>query len=241
MAKDYKVVFKATVDTTQLQAEANKALQNTKVTFNTKGLQGYGTAAKQSAGMLGEFNAQLKNLGSTIPKVAAFGVATAAIGLFTSGLKDAVQQVVEYDKSIEELEKVVGAFTETELREFSSEVVEVGERLSSTMTDVTDAVTTFVKTGASLEESLGLAEVAIQMQHTADETLDAATAAETLIAVMRAYPELAGDTEHIADAINNVSANFAISSGQIITNFSKVAATMSVGNTTMEETLGLTK
>lgn len=238
--KNYQVVFSATIDAKQLQAEADKIAGKTKMNFNAKGITDFGNAAKSSGGMLGEFTNQLTNLSSTIPKVAAFGVATAAIGAFTAALHDGIQEVVDYDKSIEELEKVVGSFGDEELQNFSEQIGNIAESLSATMTDVVDATTTFVKTGASLEESMGLAEVAIQMQHTADETLEAATAAETLVAVTRAYPEMADDTQHVADAINNVSANYAISSGQIITNFGKVAATMAAGNTTMEQTLGLT-
>lgn len=200
MAKNYQVVFQATIDPTSLQNELNR-IGKQKLNLNAKGLTDFGNAAKSSGGMLQGFTSAFKNLGATAGKVVAFGSITAAIGMVTSALRDGIEEVVAYDKSIEELEKVVGAFSDEGLQNFSEQIGEIAESLSATMTDVVDATTTFVKTGASLQESMDLAEVAIQMQHTADETLEAATAAETLVAVTKAWDDIGYSADHIADAI----------------------------------------
>lgn len=102
MAKNYKVVFQATIDTKQLETEAKQALSGVKLNVNAGGIKSVGAAAKTSSGLLGEFGTQLKNLPSTLSKVAAFGVATSAIGLFTDALRSGVDAVFEMDAALVE-------------------------------------------------------------------------------------------------------------------------------------------
>lgn len=157
--KNYQVVFSATIDAKQLQAEANKIAGKTKLNLNSKGITDFGNAAKSSSGMLGEFTSQLNNLGSTIPKVAAFGVATAAIGAFTAAASDAVSQVFELDSAITEFRKVSELSGEG-LEEYTDKLANLGSEVARTRSEMVQASTEFVKSGYSEEDSAILAQMA---------------------------------------------------------------------------------
>lgn len=203
MAKNYKVVFQATIDTSQLQAEAQKALGNTSIPFNTKGIKGYGAAAKQSAGLLGEFGAQLRNLGSTIPKVGAFAVATTAIGLFTGGVRSAIDQVFELDAAVTEFRKVSDLSGEA-LDDYTDKLSNLGSEVARTKAEMVSAATEFKKSGYDEEDSATLAQIAAMYQNIADEQIDAGESASFIIAQMKAFNITAEDSMHIIDAVNEV-------------------------------------
>ena len=82
-----------------------------------------------------------------------------------------------------------------------------------------DAATEFKKSGFSDEDSATLGFI---------------------IAQLKAFNLEASDAEHVIDAVNNVSNNFAVSSSDLSTNLGKASAALASGNTSFEETLGLT-
>lgn len=56
---------------------------------------------------------------------------------------------------------------------------------------------------------------------------------------MKAFNLTAQDSEHIINAVNEVSNNTAVSSADIATNIGKASAALAVGNNTYEESLAL--
>lgn len=198
--KNYQVVFSATIDAKQLQAEANKIAGKTKLNFNAKGMTDFGNAAKSSSGMLGEFTSQLTNLGSTIPKVAAFGVATAAIGAFTGAVNDAISQVFELDSAITEFRKVSDLSGEA-LDDYTDKLADLGAEVARTRSEMVQASTEFVKSGYSEEDSATLAQIASMYQNIADEEISAGDSASFIIAQMKAFGIEAEDSMHIIDAV----------------------------------------
>ena len=56
---------------------------------------------------------------------------------------------------------------------------------------------------------------------------------------MKAFGIEAGNAEHIIDAVNAVSNNYAVSSGQLAKTLGNMSAALSVGNNSFEESLGL--
>ncbi|MBQ0088562.1 MAG: phage tail tape measure protein [Prevotellaceae bacterium] len=198
--KNYQVVFSATIDAKQLQAEVDKIAGKTKMNFNAKGITDFGNAAKSSGGMLGEFTSQLTNLSSTIPKVAAFGVATAAIGAFTAAASDAVSQVFELDSAITEFRKVSELSGEG-LEEYTDKLANLGSEVARTRSEMVQASTEFVKSGYSEEDSAILAQMAAMYQNIADEEISAGDSASFIIAQMKAFNIEAQDSVHIIDAV----------------------------------------
>lgn len=97
----------------------------------------------------------------------------------------------------------------------------------------------FKKSGFSEKDSLELGRVASMYQNVADVELSAGDAANFIVSQMKAFNMTAQDSEHIVDAVNQVSNNFAVSSADIATNIGKASAAMATGNVTYEQSVGL--
>ena len=102
-----------------------------------------------------------------------------------------------------------------------------------------DAATSFKKAGYSEEDSAQLALVASLYQNIADEALTAGESADFIISQMKAFNLTAADSEHIVNAVNEISNNMAVSSSDLATNIGKASAALAVGNNTYEESLAL--
>lgn len=102
-----------------------------------------------------------------------------------------------------------------------------------------DAATEFKKSGFSESESADLALVAQMYRNIADEEITAGESANFIISQMKAFNLTAADSEHIINAVNNVSNNMAVSSADLATNLGKASAALAVGNNTYEESLAM--
>ena len=76
-------------------------------------------------------------------------------------------------------------------------------------------------------------------QNVSDESISASESASFIIAQMKAFGIEASNAEHIIDAVNAVSNNYAVSSGQLAKTLGNMSAALSVGNNSFEESLGL--
>ena len=102
-----------------------------------------------------------------------------------------------------------------------------------------DAATEFKKSGFSESDSADLALVAQMYRNIADEEITAGESANFIISQMKAFNLTAADSEHIINAVNNVSNNMAVSSAALATNLGKASAALAVGNNTYEESLAM--
>lgn len=102
-----------------------------------------------------------------------------------------------------------------------------------------EAATEFRKNSFNDSDSATLAKVATTFQNVSDEAISAGDSASFIIAQMKAFGIEAGNAEHIIDAVNAVSNNYAVSSGQLAKNLGNMSAALSVGNNSFEESLGL--
>lgn len=102
-----------------------------------------------------------------------------------------------------------------------------------------EAASEFRKNSFNDEDSAVLAKVATTFQNVADESMSAADSASFIIAQMKAFNIEAQNAESIIDAVNAVSNNYAVSSGQLAQNLGNMSAAMAVGNNTFEQSLGM--
>lgn len=102
-----------------------------------------------------------------------------------------------------------------------------------------EAATQFRKNSFNDSDSATLAKVATTFQNVADESVSAADSASFIIAQMKAFNIEADNAEHIIDAVNVVSNNYAVSSGQLAQNLGNMSAAMATGNNTFEQSLGM--
>lgn len=177
-------------------------------------------------------------LANIFKKVVEFGLVTDVIQLFSQVIREAVSAVFELDAAVTEFKKVSDLSGDA-LDDYTEKLGKMGQEVARTRAEMVDAATTFRKSGYSDEESATLARVATMYQNVADEAISAGESADFIISQMKAFNIEAEDAEHIIDAINEVSNNFAVSSTDLATNIGKASAALAVGGNTYEEVLGL--
>lgn len=175
---------------------------------------------------------------STAGKVAKFGAITAIFGLVTRAIGEAVSSVKELDASLTELKKV-SDLSGSGLENYTASAFNMARELSSTASNVTDATASFVQAGYSLGEAQGLSKYAIMLQTIADETMETETATNFLTSTIKAFNLTASDSEHIIDAVNEVSNKYALTSNDLSENMGKVAGVAGIAGVSMEELIGL--
>lgn len=106
---------------------------------------------------------------------------------------------------------------------------------------MTDATTGWIKAGYSEEDAATLSKVSSLLQNTADEELSAAEATSILVSQLKAYDISAQDAITVTDIINKVSAEYAVSSGDISKGLTVASASMATfGNDIYQTTALLT-
>ena len=203
--------------------------------LNGKNLNSVASASEKSAKGMRSFASE--TLGVT-KKVVQFGAITAIIRGVTSGMGDMVKNVYELDGALTEFRKV-SDLSGKGLEQYTDQAYKVGKTVARTGTEMIQAATEFKKSGFSEKDSLELGRVASMYQNVADVELSAGDAANFIVSQMKAFNMTAQDSEHIVDAVNQVSNNFAVSSADIATNIGKASAAMATGNVTYEQSVGL--
>lgn len=241
------VTAKGTKEVTQLSDGMGKLYETTKV-MNKEGevLSNRVTKARTSFNNMSESvqksSKHVRTLGEdfalTTAKVAKFGAITALIGAFTSSITEAVQSVKELDDSLTELKKV-SDLSGDGLQEYTDQAFKMARELSTTASNVTDAVALFVQAGYDLGEAQNLAKYSIMLQSIADKTMDAETATGFLTSTMKSMNMTASEAEHVISAVNEVSNQFSITSNDLSENIGKVAGVANVAGVSYEELIGL--
>lgn len=150
-----------------------------------------------------------------------------------------IDTAIELDTAFTELSKVTD-LTRDDFDRLTQQAYELGSEVAKTTTEVVNAMTEFARAGFSVEESSGiLAKNALMWTNIADGTVDASESANMIISVMKAFNVEAENTTHIIDALNEVSNNYAVSSGELSNSLTKSSAVLANANVTFEEQLGL--
>lgn len=200
-----------------------------------KGFQAYVKGSKEATKANKKFGASTLDI---TKKVIQFGATTAVIRGVTSGMGDMVKNVYELDGALTEFKKV-SDLSGKGLEKYTDQAYKVGKTVARTGTEMIQAATEFKKSGFSEKDSLELGRVASMYQNVADAELTAGEAANFIVSQMKAYNMTAQQSEHIIDAVNEVSNNFAVSSADIATNIGKASAALATGNVTYEQSIGL--
>lgn len=199
--------------------------------------------AKQISDGMSNASKHTKSLGTefaeTIGKVGKLYTATLPIQAMQSVILEAKDAVFEFDEAFTELSKV-SDLNSNSLREYTEMLGEMGQEVGRTRTEMTQAATEFVKTGANEEDAAQLAKVATLYQNIADSQLTAGEASAYITSQMKAFNITANDAISIIDKTNEVSNNFAVSSSDISSALTKTSGAMATYGNTIDETIGLT-
>lgn len=169
---------------------------------------------KQSLTDLGnsakEAKTHTQGLDDIIQKFSSWQIVGDVIHGVKDAMQDMVQQVFYLDESLTELDKVTD-LTSGGLQNLADDAFEVGEQIGATGKDVIDATTLFAQAGYEAKDALDLGEQAIMLKNVSEAGATAEGSANTLIAAMKAFKLEANDSEHVVDALNEVSNKYAVS------------------------------
>lgn len=162
----------------------------------------------------------------------------------TQGLKDMFNQVVAIDSAMTELKKVTNE-TDASYDKFLSNAASRAKEIGTTIDGLVSSTADFARLGYDFEESAGLAEVANIYTVVGDEIDGVEGATQSLVSTLAAFKHEMGDMSDsdfamsIVDKFNEVSNNFAISSGGIGEALQRSASSLAAANTTLDESIAL--
>ena len=154
------------------------------------------------------------------------------------GLRDMFQQVVAIDTAMTELKKVTDETSAT----YDKFLTNAGQRASEIGTTIDGLVTStadFARLGYDFADAANLAEVANIYTVVGDEIDSVDTATQSVISTMKAFKVEAADSMSIVDKFNEVSNNFAISSGGIGEALTRSASSLAAANNSLDESIAL--
>lgn len=202
-----------------------------------------GTTLREVQQDLTNTNRATQTLGSSFAKaikqLANYYLASLPIRMVQKAISDSITVIKEFDKAMTEFNKV-STYSEEQLKSYAKTLTRYGEEVGRTTTEMVQSATEFKKAGFTEEDSAILAKVASLYQNTADEELSASEATSVLVSQMKAFNITAQDSIHITDAINQVSQDFAVSSGDIGKGLTQAGASLSTYGNSFEQTIGLT-
>jgi Mg2+ and Co2+ transporter CorA len=179
-----------------------------------------------------------QDFADTLVKVTKFAAVTAVIGAVTAAFSKAIEVVKDYNDAITELSKVTD-YSLDELSNYAQELGDLGTSVARDITTMTEAATGWVKAGYSEEDAAKLAQYTALLQNTADETYTASEATEVLVSQLKAYSLEADDAVAVTDILNAVSANEAVSFGDLAKGLTQASSTMSTFGNDINETTAL--
>lgn len=160
------------------------------------------------------------------------------------GLKDMFEQVKAIDTAMTELKKVTDE-SDASYNQFLNKAALRSKELGTTIDGLVESTADFARLGYGFEESQGLAEVANIYAVVGDEIEGVEDATQSLVSTLAAFRDEMGnmsDTDFamgIVDKMNEVSNNFAISSGGIGEALQRSASSMAAANNTLDETIAM--
>lgn len=162
----------------------------------------------------------------------------------SQGLRDMFEQVKAIDSAMTELKKVTNE-TDASYNQFLSNAASRAKELGTTVEGLVSSTADFARLGYGFEDAQGLAEVANIYAVVGDEIEGVEGATQSLVSTMAAFKhEMDGMSDSdfalsIVDKFNEVSNNFAISSGGIGEALTRSASSLAAANNTLDESIAL--
>lgn len=215
MATKFEVLLSAKLDdksVSEIQKQLDSISKGATLKINAdsssvnnlkKSLNDLGDSAKNA-------KSHTQGLNDIISKFSSWQIVGDVIHGVKNAMEDMVQQVFDLDESLVELSKVSDLSGES-LQSFADDAFTVGEQIGATGKDVIDATTVFAQAGYAAKDALDLGEQAIMLKNVSEAGATAEGSANTLIATMKAFKLEASNSEHVVDALNEVSNKYAVS------------------------------
>ena len=165
-------------------------------------------------------------------------IAMGALHLLQGSLQQIYQNVVDIDTAMTELKKVTNETDST----YQSFLTEAGTRAKNIGTDVSsivNATADYARLGYSLSDATKLADVSAVYYNVGDDLDSFDKATENIVGTMKSFNIQANDAISLVDKLNNVSNNYAVSSGDLGDILQRSASAMEAAGNTLDQTIAL--
>lgn len=146
--------------------------------------------------------------------------------------------VRELDKAMVELRKVSNE-TQSTYERFFSGAKDTAVEIGTTMKDFINSTADFSRLGYNFVDAQELAKVATIYNNVGDDLSGIDEATSTIVSVMKAFDIEASDAITIVDRLNEVSNNFAVSSGDLGDGLARAASALKVSGNTIDEVIAM--
>lgn len=165
-------------------------------------------------------------------------LANQVINAFQQGLRQVYQNVVDIDSAMTELKKVTDE-TSGAYSKFLSEAGDRAKTVGSTVSDIVNATADYARLGYNLDDAKTLADVSAVYYNVGDDLDSFTTATDNIVGTMKAFNLQADDAIGLVDKLNEVSNNFAVSSGDLGNILQRSASAMEAAGNTLDQTIAL--
>lgn len=225
---DFQAIIKAILDTSGLQDQLDKLRGTVKVDVDA------GSAEKG----LEKVNKKVGLLQKTLNFGSVAALTAKSIQLIGKASHEAVQSVKDIDKALTELKKVTDE-TDATYKNLLSGASSDAKKIGTTISGLVKSTADFSRLGYNFTDSQKLAKVANIYAVVGDEVNDTDVATSHLVSTMAAFKIGANDAITIIDKYNEVSNNFAISSGGIGSAIERSGSSLAAANNTLDESIAL--
>lgn len=229
--KDKEVKVTTTADTKGITEVENrlKSVENEvdKTNNKTVKVKSDNSALEKTQSLLAKFG-----------DVARMQALTGVFRLLTSSIHLAGEAIFNLDKAQTEYNKVT-ELTNKQMKYQIDGLQSMGKEVGRTTSEMIEGTTGWKKAGFSDADAAKLSKITALYQNTADEVLSTSQATDILTSVIKAYNISADDAIQVTDKINNVSAKFAVSSGDLGNGLKVSSASMSTFGNSIDQTMGM--
>lgn len=165
-------------------------------------------------------------------------IAMGALHLLQGSLQQIYQNVVDIDTAMTELKKVTNE-TDSTYQSFLTDAGTRAKNIGTDISSVVNATADYARLGYSLSDATKLADVSAVYYNVGDDLDSFDKATENIVGTMKAFNVQANDAISLVDKLNNVSNNYAVSSGDLGDILQRSASAMEAAGNTLDQTIAL--
>lgn len=192
------------------------------------------SSAQAAANQASSFGAELTQ---TFKSMSTYLISGSLFYGAISGLKEMVSQAVEIDTLMTNIRRVMNE-PDYKYNELLQESIDLGDTLSNKITDILQMTGDFGRMGFDESELSTLTKTAQVLQNVSDLTPD--DTVNTLTAAMLNFNIAANDSISIADKLNEVDNNYAVTTLDLANSIRKAGSTASTFGVELNDLIGYT-
>lgn len=242
--KSSRIAFQEIQSASKNLEEAHEAFQSNKKTeedfsrdlkkfdllysSNKQTIENNGDAKQTITGRIGDLSKKFMSWFS-VSQIIMSGVSSA---------KKMIDASIQVDTAMTELKKVTNE-TDATYSNFLDNASARAAKIGASLSDVVAATADFARIGYIVDEATKLADAASVYKNVGDDLGGIEDASKSIISTMQAFGMESGQAMSVVDKFNEVSNNYAISSGGLGEALQRSAAAMKAANNTLDETIAL--